>query len=169
MTSASIAQQNWLDLTGYQLWDLVGIDGLQVTTSLVGDLAGRIAPFQSFETTLDQQACSVLRLCEGNFRFGLQGDSTFFEQVNLADQRVWLRRCKQMTAIAMPEAEGLALLPKIAVAKLPHRLEGLQPNCAAPSRIDGISVLIWRHLYQGQAVFELQMAAKDAATIRAIC
>lgn len=70
-------------------------------------------------------------------------------------------------AIALPEALGLDLLPQIAIPKPPHRLQGLERNCAAPTRIDSISVLVWRHQLQGQPAFELHTAAKDVEAVRA--
>ena len=160
----------FLDLSGYQLWDFAGIDGLQFAKALFGEGSGRIAPFQSFETSLNGYWCSVLRLCEGNFRLGLQGDATVVEQAIAQLQpnyQVWVKRCASIGAIALPETPGLNLLPQIAIPKPPHRLEGLQLNCAAPTRIDGISVLIWLHQVLGQPAFELHTAIKDVEAVRA--
>jgi len=127
--------------------------------------------FDSNETrcSLNGCLCSVLRLGEGNFRISLQGEATVLEQAIAQLQpnyQIWAKRCEWMGAIAIPETLGLNLLPKIAIPKPPHRLEGLQSNCAVPARIDGISVLIWRHQL-GQPAFELHIAIKDIEAVQA--
>ncbi len=168
--NAILQNPTLLDLSGYQLWDFAGVDGLQCAKALFGEASGRIAPFQSFETSLNGCLCSVLRLCEGNFRIGLQGKTTGFEQAIAQLQpnhQIWVKRCEWMSAIAIPETLLLNLLPQIASSKAPHRLEGLQLSCAAPARIDGISVLIWRHQLLGQPAFELHTALKDVEAVQA--
>ncbi len=170
MSHIAIPQSKLLDISGYQLWDLAGIDGLQFAKALFGEASGKIAPFQSFESSLNGCFCSVLRLCERNFRIGLQGEATVFEQASVqlqANYKIWVKRCEWMRAIAVPEALLLNLLPQIAISKAPHRLEGLQCNCAVPARINGISVLIWRHQLLGQPAFELHTAVKDVEAVQA--
>lgn len=62
-------------------WDIAGVDGLQVVKSLAKcDRISCIAPFQSIETTIAGNPCSILRLCEGNFRLAWLGDSSVLEQ-----------------------------------------------------------------------------------------
>jgi len=70
-------------------------------------------------------------------------------------------------AIALPEAVALNWLPRIAVAKPPYRLQQMSMNSAAPARIDGISVLIWRHSILGQSAIELHTAAAAVETVKA--
>ena len=157
------------DLDHYHLWDFAGIDGLQFARGLVGNDVSKIAPFQSFETKLLNTPCSVLRLCEGNFRLGIQGNEAEIEnllQQNQADLRVWMKPCRRMQAIALPETIGLNLLTRLMTTKPPYRLEGLNCNCAVPARLDGTAVLVWRHLIFGNSVVELQTAAKDLENVK---
>ena len=160
------SQTDLITLTHSQLWDFAGIDGLQLAKRL-DRAADRLAPFQSLETTIDHQSCSLLRLCEGNFRLrvlscvdlaALQG-----QQCGL---RVWVKQCAWMGAITLPESFGLRQLPRLAIPKPPHRLAGMLADRAVPARINGISVLIWQHAIFGQPAFELQTATKDVATIQ---
>lgn len=155
----------------HQLWDIAGVDGLQVARALFGEAIDRISPFQSLEALLQDQPCSVLRLCEGNFRVAWQSDSpTTFAQIAhpaQQDKRVWVKQFPWLGAIAVPESARLTRLFELAVPKPPHRLIGIQPDCAAPARIDGISVLVWRHVVADQPAFELHAATKDLDTVRA--
>lgn len=162
--------QALLNLTSYQYWDIAGVDGLQVAKSLFGEKVDRIAPFQSLETTLETCPCSVLRLCEGNFRVSLQADSAVFEQaIGQAQQgkRVWIKQFAWMGAIAICESLGSMQLPQIAVPKPPHRLQGLQMNCAVPARIDNTAILVWRHSVLEQPAYELHAAVKDLDILKA--
>lgn len=156
----------------YQLWDFAGIDALQVAKSLFGDRVARIAAFQSLETTLTDTAysCSLLRLCENNFRVGLLQSSVSafqqtFQQLQVG-QRVWLKQFERMGAIALLESVGVSLLPKMAIAKPPHCLE-IPVNCAVPARIDRIAVLVWRHSILGQPAYELHTAVRDLPVVTA--
>lgn len=152
----------------HQLWDIAGIDGLQVAKSLFGDQVSHIAPFQSVETTLAGCPCSVLRLCEDNFRITWQGDSAILEQAFQLQgkRRAWLKRFDWLGAIALSEMVCLTHLPQIATAKPPYRLSGILVNCAAPARIEGVAVLVWRHPVLGQSAFELHTAVKDLETVK---
>lgn len=169
-TSNTTTHKGFISLANSQLWDFAGIDGLQLARVLVGNAVERIAPFQSLETTINHQPCSVLRLCEGNFRLRIQGNSTEFALYIRSVQsglQVWAKQCQWMAAIALTESVGLTKLPEIAVPKPPHRLKQMSMNCAVPTRIDGISVLIWRHSFLGQSAFELHTAAAALETVRA--
>ncbi|WNN92078.1 hypothetical protein [Gloeocapsopsis dulcis] len=152
-----------IDLPNYQLWDFAGVDGLQFAKILVGDAAGKLAPFQSLEATVADYPCSLLWLCENNFRLGIQGN---FAIQAPAKMRVWVKRCETIKAIALPHSFKLKLR-QIATTKPPHRLQGLTLNCAVPARINSISVLIWHHSPLGKAILELHTAARDAPVIRA--
>lgn len=156
-------------LLNHQLWDIAGVDGLQVAKSLFGDQLSYIATFQSIETTLEGCPCSVLRLCEGNFRIAWQGNSTILEQAvqrAQGERRAWLKRFDWLDAIAISESLGLNRLPQIAVSKPPYRLQGMLVNRAAPARIEGVAILVWRHLVLGQPAFELHTAVKNLETIK---
>jgi hypothetical protein len=157
-------------LERYQLWDVAGVDGLQFVKSLAKcDRISSIAPFQSIETSINGYPCSILRLCEGNFRLAWQGDSSVLEQAQQEIQgyRAWLKRFEWLGAIAIPESMGIDYLPQIAVAKPPYRLTGLPCDRAVPARIDDISVLVWRHLVLDQPIFELHTAVKNLGLVKA--
>lgn len=144
-----------------QLWDIAGVDGLQVMKTVVGPSIDRIAPFQSMEVKIDQVPCSILRLCEGNFRIRFQGDaSDLLLRLNTAieGQRVWLQQFPWLGSMLAPEAIALRDLSSIAIPKPPFHLSALALHCAAPARMDGISVLVWRHLLDGRDRLELQVA-----------
>lgn len=152
-----------------RLWDIAGVDGLQVVKAIVGDRITTIAPFQSLETTIYGNHCSILRLCEGNFRLAYLGNPKVLESAMQEFQgyRVWLKRFQWLGAISISESFGLKYLPQIAVAKPPHRLESLECDRALPARIDGISVLIWRHQVLEQQAFELHTSLKNLELISA--
>jgi len=192
----------FFNLSQYQLWDLGGVDALQLAKQLVGNVVAKIAPFQSLDVIFTGYQYSALRLGEDNFRLGLYGELgtygglNFEETIRLAiaeaslshaqaqtGLRAWARKCDRMNAkdttasdyaisltaccaIALSETVALDVLPKIAVVQPPHHLEGLQPNCAVAARIDGVSVLIWRHQLLSLPVFELHTPVGDAEAIK---
>ncbi len=208
----------FLNLSQYQLWDLGGVDALQLAKQLVGDVVAKIAPFQSLDVIFTGYQYSALCLGEDNFRLGLYGDLGAYGGLNFEETirfaiaeaslshapaqtglRAWARKCDRMNAedatasecaisltacyaisltaccaisltaccaIALSESVALDLLPKIAVVQPPHHLEGLQPNCAVAARIDGVSVLIWRHQLLSLPVFELHTPVGDAEAIK---
>jgi hypothetical protein len=144
------------------LWDWAGVDGLQFGKALFGEPIGRIAPFQSIETHYQNTPCSVLRLCEGNFRLSLPQEVSLEEAIAQSTHfQVWIKPCKQLTTIVLPEAIGLDLLLQIAVTKPIYRLEAIAPHCAVPAQIDHIAVLIWRHVLQEQPTVEIQVSLQD--------
>ena len=100
-------------LDRYQLWDIAGVDGLQVVKSLTKcDRVTTIAPFQSLETTINGDHCAILRLCEGNFRIGWQGDRAVLESALeplIKNQRVWVQRFNWLGAITIPESVDIRL------------------------------------------------------------
>jgi hypothetical protein len=147
-----------IDLSTYQRWDIAGVDGLQIAKSWFGLEVQLIAPFQSLETAFEDNPCSVLRLCEGNFRISCP--STFKIVDAPQYHRVWAKRFDWLGAIAISDA-ALSCLETLATPKPPHRLSHLKPNCALPARIDGIAVLIWRHSLGNQPVIEMHTAQKD--------
>jgi hypothetical protein len=166
-----------LNLQQSQLWDFAGVDALQVAKHLFGEIVDKIAPFQSLETNLNRQPCSLLRLCENNFRFRISGtDAELQQAIRSLDAaqfnvRVWIKSLDWLTAVALPEAIALPLLCQRVTPKPPHRLLGLQQHRAIPGRMDGDSVLLWRHRMLGQSIVELQMAAKakEAVQAKLIC
>ena len=72
------------------LWDLAGIDGLAVAKYLLGEEVGHLAPFQSMETVLEGKDCSVLRLCELNFRIVYPGPLD--QLIDPIQGNIWLKQ-----------------------------------------------------------------------------
>ncbi|NEQ24110.1 MAG: hypothetical protein F6K28_34295 [Microcoleus sp. SIO2G3] len=163
----------FLNLSRYQLWELAGVDGLQLVKRLASDVVEKISPLQSLDFIFTGYQYSVLRLGEGNFRLGLYGDLGTYGGLNFEEAiasvriglQVWAKPCGAMQTMAIPEATALDLLPQIAVVKPPHHLEDLPPNCAVSATIHEIPILIWRHRLLSEAVFELHTALQDAKTI----
>jgi len=149
-----------------QLWDFAGIDGLQMAKSLFGSSIDRIAVFQSLETNLENCPCSVLRLGETNFRVVWYSDYPYLLQrlqQSAIGLQVWLRQFDWLGAIVLPDA--IDSLLNIAIPQPPHRLQ-LPNGCAAPARINGVSVLIWRHSIDGQPALEIHTAIKNLQFIQ---
>lgn len=148
------------------LMDIAGTDGLQVVQSLVGESVQSIAPFQSVETRLASEDCSVLRLGEYNFRLSWQGNGSALQNAirhASTGYHAWAKSLDWMKAIVIPDA-SLISIAELAVVKPPHRLQGLATNRAVPVRIQGISVLIWRHPIAGTPALELHIATNHIAT-----
>jgi hypothetical protein len=164
----SLTTPDLLSLEHFQLLDFAGIDGLQLAKALVGQQAERLAPFQSLEAVVQDQPCSLLRLCEGNFRLRVQGNPDLepFLQSYSSGWRAWVKSHAWMGAIALPELIGFKILADLAVPKPPHRLKALPVNCAIPARIDGLSVLIWRHHLLNQPILELHTAIAHVEIIK---
>lgn len=146
-----------------RVWDLAGVDGLRVAQQLLGPAVTQLAPFQSLETTLDGQDCSVLRLCDRNFRLAYDGDLA--EQLNPLGARTWLKRLDWMGAIALPDDYFPQLLAHASV-RLPHRLQDLPLHCAVLAQLGAISVLIWRHPIARQPAIEIHAAVADLAKLQ---
>jgi len=154
----------------YPLWDIAGVDGLEVMKALFGAQVDRIAPFQSLEAELDGWPCSILRLCEGNFRLSWQGDPSIKAKLANAvvNRRVWMQQFDWIGSLVLPASVNPIQLADIAIAKPPFQLRSLALHCALPARIDGISVLVWRHLVHGQDQLELHTAVADVQRIELI-
>jgi hypothetical protein len=138
-----------------KLWDMAGVDGLHVAKLLFGDAVDRLSPFQSLETELQGEACSVLRLCDRNFRIAYPGPLDQFGVFR--DRNVWIQDFAWLGAASLP----IELLPNLtaqATVRPPHRLINLPNHQAVPAQIDGVALLIWRHPNQGQSALELQTA-----------
>lgn len=158
-------------MNSFTLCDIAGVDGLQVMKALVGQEVDRIAPFQSLEAEIEGISCSVLRLCEGNFRLSWQGKNRrllSYLESTAAGQRVWVQQFPWLSAILLPERISLDHLIELAVAKPPFRLSALALHCAAPARIVGRSILVWRHPIQGREQIELHLAAQQQQAIESL-
>lgn len=158
-----------LTTTSNLLWDIAGVDGLQVMQSLIGDRVDRIAPFQSLATELDRIPCSVLRLCEGNFRLRWSGDRDRLQSIlnaATAEKRVWVKQFPWLSTIQLPNDMNVARLAEMAIAKPPFSLASLALHCAAPARINSISVLVWRHAIDNIETIELHIATHHLQSIK---
>ncbi|HHP7244347.1 MAG TPA: hypothetical protein ACFE0H_06640 [Elainellaceae cyanobacterium] len=156
-------------LLSHQLWDWAGVDGLQFARAVFGDSVGNIAPFQSIETTYQMYPCSVLRLCEGNFRVAIAPEVSFQDDTQAIHSplRMWLKP-STLVAIALADEVGMNILPQIATTKSIYRLDLLQANCAAPARINDIAVLIWRHRVAGTPIVELHVALSNLDALQTL-
>lgn len=176
-------QSLFLNLSRYQLWNITGVDSLELAKRLVSGVVAKISSFQSVDFIFTGYQYSVLRLGESNFRLGLYGELgnygglTFEETIAQAQMglQVWVGQCDRMMAsdaiaqqdaIALSEDTVLDLLPKLAIVQPPHHLEDLQPNYAVPAKIDGTSVLIWQHQLLSQRIVELHAAVGDVEAIK---
>ncbi|MBE9076188.1 hypothetical protein IQ241_02570 [Romeria aff. gracilis LEGE 07310] len=146
-----------------QIWDLAGVESLQALQQLLGPTVAQLSPFQSLETSLDGQ-CSVLRLCDRNFRLAYNGDLS--QHIDLPNSRTWLKQLNWMGAIAIPD-DDFPLLLALASVRPPHRLQGLPLHRAVPAQVGAISVLIWRHPLAGQPAIEIHTATADLAKLKA--
>ncbi|MEM8502931.1 MAG: hypothetical protein AAF716_07235 [Cyanobacteria bacterium P01_D01_bin.1] len=139
------------------LWDMCGADGLEVAQSLFGEEVTYLAPFQSIETGLDGEDCSVLRLCDRNFRIRYPGPLD--QRVSL-ERCVWIKQYEWLGSLLFP-IEQLSILVKDATVRAPHRFENLPNHQALPARFRDIPLLIWRHSIQGNPAVELHVAQTD--------
>lgn len=163
----------FLNLSRYQLWDLTGVDGMQLVKRLASDVVEKITRFQSLDFIFTGYQYSVLRLGEGNYRLGLYGNLGTYGGLNFEEAivsakiglQVWAKPCTRMQTVAISEVTALNLLPRIAVVKSPYQLEELPLNYAVPATICEVPTLIWRHRLLSEAVFELHTAVQDAETI----
>ena len=137
------------------LWDMAGVDALDVAKSIFGEEVGYLAPFQSLETVVQGKGCSVLRLGDRNFR--IVYSDTLHHLVTTLPSRVWLKQYDWLSTVTLP-IEQLPVLLKKATVRAPHRLVNLPGHQAVPARIDDIATLIWRHPVQAKPAVELHMA-----------
>ena len=149
----------------YQLWDFAGVDGLQVAISLFSPAVSYLAPFQSFSAALGHQPCSVLRLCENNFRVAAPEDVDFARAITQLELKIWVKPSPTANLV-MPAALGLSRLAQIATTKPLFTLNPFPLNRAVPVRIDGAAILAWHHLWQGQPTLLIQAAATDFQAIQ---
>jgi len=160
---------NPISLPSTFLWDIAGVDGLAVMKRLIGEECDRIAPFQSLETDLDHTPCTILRLCEANFRLRWMGDSAHLQSrlgVATADQQVWVKQFPWLVSVPLLHGISVEQLSGVAIARVPFSVEYLGMDCAAPVRIGRHGCLIWRHSIQGRAVIELHSALQTIQELK---
>ena len=147
--------------------DFAGVDGQEVAQALFGEQVSRLSVWQSLDTDRNGTSCSVLRLCQGNYRVGAYGGDADALGQALSEaahgKRVWVKPCGLSSLIAQDAPE---LLLPVATVKPPHRLAGLPGDHAVPARLGDCAVLLWRHTVTARAVLEVQTAAGDFAAVR---
>ena len=144
------------------LWDLAGVDGLAVAKRLFGEDVGYLGRLQSPETTLAWQDCSVLRLCDRNFRIVYAGPLQ--QLITPLKAKIWLKQFDWLARLSLP----ISLLPEIisqATVRPPHRLKDIPNHRAVPAQLQGMPLLIWQHPHQGQPILELHAARQDLKTL----
>ncbi|MBW4652644.1 MAG: hypothetical protein KME20_06340 [Kaiparowitsia implicata GSE-PSE-MK54-09C] len=152
----------------YTLWDFAGRDGLQAALQLFGPRANRIAPFQSFSTSWQQQPCTVLRLCQHNFRVALPEGAALDLATQALDLSLWVKPCATLATVFLPRAEGLERLPNLATTNPLYRLDPLPLDCAVPARIGNCAVLIWHHTWNTQPYLAIQTVTTQQDFIRQV-
>jgi hypothetical protein len=88
-------------------------------------------------------------------------------QDTIAHQRAWVKHFPWLSSVQM-ESIALSELGAIAIPKPPFRLSSLALNCAAPARIEGRSVLVWRRVYRDREILELHTATQDVPLITSV-
>ncbi|MEM6597766.1 MAG: hypothetical protein AAF635_06285 [Cyanobacteria bacterium P01_C01_bin.69] len=149
---------------GCIFWDFSGVDGLQAAIALFTPAISHIAPFQSLTTTFSTQPCSVLRLCENNFRVAFCKQVAFEAAIAALNLKVWSKPYSAATLV-VPTNFGLERLPKIGKTKPVYTLEPFPCDRAVPARIDGVAILAWHHLWGGQPTLHIQTSATNAEIV----
>ncbi|PSN17200.1 hypothetical protein C7271_18995 [filamentous cyanobacterium CCP5] len=148
------------------IWDFAGVDGLQTAIALFSAAVSQLAPFQSVTTRFNQQPCSVLRLCENNFRVVLSDDTGFSQAVASLESKVWVSPSPTAN-LRLPATRGIERLAQIATTKPVYRLDPFPCDRAVPARIDGAAIVAWHLPWQGQPRLLIQAAAADLRTVQA--
>ncbi|MEA5465844.1 hypothetical protein VB741_19115 [Leptothoe sp. PORK10 BA2] len=146
----------------HSLWDLAGVDGLKVAMQLFGNDVGYLAPFQSMETVLQGKDCSVLRLCDRNFRIVYAGDLA--QLISQPQPAIWLTQFDWLGSLCLPISELPTIMAQ-ATVRPPHRLDHIPNHQAVPAQFAGMPILIWHHPTQGKPTLELHLAHKDLETL----
>lgn len=142
-----------------RLWDIAGVDGLTVAKMLFNETVGYLAPFQSVETVLAGEACSVLRLCERNFRVLYAGSLP--QHVTPLNYNVHVRQYSWLTTVSLP-LHKLQPLIEQATVRAPHRLTHLPNHQAVPAQLDDSAFLLWRHSPKGKPTIDIHTASARA-------
>ncbi|MEL6604818.1 MAG: hypothetical protein AAFP20_16525 [Cyanobacteria bacterium J06614_10] len=124
------------------LWDFAGIEALTVAQTLFGESVGELAAFQSLETSLEGKDCSVLRLCDRNFRILYLDDVR--PVISSLNCNVFVRQYTWLASFSIP-ADRLEALTINATVRAPHRLANLPNHQAVPAQLEDMSMLVWQH------------------------
>ena len=148
----------------YVLWDFAGVDGLQAAIALFTPAISHLAPFQSLTADFNHRPCSVLRLCENNFRVALSNDLAFDEAIAELKLKVWSKPCTAFNLV-IPTEWGLTRLAKVATTKPIYTLTPFPCDRAVPARVNEIAILAWHHLWNAQPRLTIQTASTNANKI----
>ena len=150
-------------------WDFAGVDGLQAAIALFSPAISHISPFQSLTANVSHQPCSVLRLCENNFRVALPKElaeeMAFDNAIANLNLKVWVKRCPAATFI-VPTELALSYLPQIATTKPIYSLTPFPCDRAVPACINGVAILAWHYLWDEQPRVSIQTASANVDEIR---
>ncbi|KPQ36618.1 MAG: hypothetical protein HLUCCA11_05480 [Phormidesmis priestleyi Ana] len=150
----------------HHLWDMAGVDGLAMAKSLFGEAIGHLAPFQSLETTIQHENCSVLRLCDYNFRIAYAGAFDRLIAQQLGPQYcIWIKQYDWLGRMQITLDRLPALIEQASV-RAPHRLANLPNNQAVPAQLDDIALVIWRHYIQGQPAVEIHASQSHLTCLK---
>ncbi|MEM1370259.1 MAG: hypothetical protein AAGG02_20115 [Cyanobacteria bacterium P01_H01_bin.15] len=141
----------------YFLWDFAGVDGLQAAIALFSPAVSHLAPWQSLTAEWQHRSCSVLRLCENNFRVALPKAMPFEQAIQALGLKVWVKPYPAATLV-LPVEVGLPRLQAIATTKPIYTLNPFPGDRAVPARINGAAILAWHHPWQGQSKLVIQTA-----------
>lgn len=153
-------------------WDMAGADGLVAARALFGESVDYLAPFQSMETALAGEPCSVLRLGDRNFRITYPGPlDALVADLHL---NIWIKQLDWLDALVLlnqfstiaPSNTSLPLVAAEATVRAPHRLRSLPLHRAVPAQLWGMAVLIWHHPLAGQPALELHVAQTQISELR---
>lgn len=163
-----MATVEWVPTGDYQLWDFAGEAGLPLALDVFGESAGRLSPFQSITLTEDGATANLLRLCQHNFRVGIQGrENPWLTRLTQAHYpRVWVRP-SDLVPLRLVDA-AWPTLSHWGTARRPHRFEGLGLNRALPARFQEMAALVWRQSWPGQSLIECHLGRPDAARWQAL-
>jgi hypothetical protein len=78
-------QSLFLNLARYQLWDLGGLDSLQLMKRLVSDVVAQVSSCESIDFIFTGYQYSALHLGESNFRLGLYGELGAYGGLNFEE------------------------------------------------------------------------------------
>ena len=151
-----------------RLWDFAGFDGLALARSLFGVNVSDLSAYQSMETECEGTACSLLRLCENNFRVSVYEDAALEQGLQAAaiGRRVWVKP-SVLTSLLLDDGQAAwESLTQAGTAKPPHRLIGLPQERAVPVHFGEPAALVWRHPVRGVSSIEVQTAAADLEAVR---
>ncbi len=139
----------FLNLSRYQLWDLAGIDSLQLAKLLVSDGVTKIALFESVDFIFTGYQYSALRLGEGKFRLGLYGELGTYGGLNFEETieqsqvglEVWAKRCDKLKATEVTASYGMIGLTECCAISLTACCAIALPQSVAHDLLPKIAVV----------------------------